>query len=111
MAGQPHHQQGRPLQPVRHLQAADIQRAQPETLDERRHAHLGPRVVAGEEHVQRAAQGQDVGEDGVECLHDVRARRDGFGDLLRAGRAVRGDQLGVVGGGEGVGDIDDDFAG
>ena len=86
-------------------------RAQPEGLDERRHARLGLRVVAGEEHVQRAAQGQDVGEDGVERLHDVRARRDGLGDLLRAGRTVRGDQLGVVGGGEGVGDVDDDLAG
>ena len=69
------------------------------------------RVVAGEKHVERAAQGQDVGEDGVERLHDVRARRDGFGDLLRAGRTIRGVQLGVVGGGEGVGDIDDDLAG
>ena len=29
----------------------------------------------------------------------------------RAGRTVRGDQLGVVGAGEGVGDVDDDLAG
>src|SRR6202042_2562374 len=72
--------------------------AQPEALDERRHAPLGLRVVAGDEHVQRAALGQDVAEDGVERLHDVRARRGGLGDLLRAGTAVRGDQ----GGGAGV---------
>ena len=41
-----------------------------------------------------AAQGQDVAEDGVERFHNVHARRDGLGDLLRAGRAVEGDQLG-----------------
>src|SRR3984957_15511990 len=52
----------------------------------------------------------DVPEDGVERLHDVRARRGGLGDLLRAGSAVRGDQAGGVGV-EGVGDVDDDLAG
>src|SRR6202030_1427924 len=41
---------------------------------------------------------------------DVRARRGGLGDLLRAGGAVRGDQRGGVGV-EGVGDVDDDLAG
>ena len=71
---------------------------------------LASRVVAGDEHVQRAALGQDVAEDGVERLHDVRARRGGLGDLLRAGSAVRGDQRGGVGV-EGVGDVDDDLAG
>jgi hypothetical protein len=45
-----------------------------------------------------------------ECLHDVRARRGGLGDLLRAGSAVRGDQRGGVGV-EGVRDVDDDLAG
>src|SRR6202011_1566006 len=61
VTGQAHHQQARPFQPVRHVQAADVQGSQPETLDERRHARLRLRVVAGEQHVQRAAQGQDVG--------------------------------------------------
>src|ERR1039458_6222363 len=110
MAGQADHHQAHPFQPAGHLQAAGIQRAQPEALNERRHARLGPRVVAGEEHVQRAALGQDVAEDGVERLHDVRARWDGLGDLLRAGSAVGGDQPGGVGGG-GVRDVDDDLAG
>jgi len=51
-----------------------------------------------------------VAEDGVERLHDVRARWDGLGDLLRAGNAIRSDQPGGVGV-EGVGDVDDDLAG
>jgi hypothetical protein len=67
-------------------------------------------AVSGEEHVQRAPLGQDVAEDGVERLHDVRARWDRPGDLLRSGSAIRSDQPGGVGV-EGVGDIDDDLAG
>jgi len=67
-------------------------------------------AVSSEEHVQWVALGQDVAEDGVERLHDVRARRGGLGDLLRGGGAVRGDQPGGVGV-EGVGDVDDDLAG
>ena len=71
------------------------------------------RVVAGDEHVQRAALGwagrQDVGEQGVERLDDMRAGGGGLGDLLRAGTAVGGDKaLGI--GGDGVGDVDDDLA-
>src|SRR3984893_12219857 len=89
VAGQAHQQQARSLPPVRHRPVSGVQRAQPEALDERRHARLGVRVVAGDEHVQRAALGQDVAEDGVERLHDVRARRGGPGDLLRAGGSVR----------------------
>jgi hypothetical protein len=53
-------------------------------------------AVSGEEHVQRAPLGQDVAEDGVERLHDVRARWDRPGDLLRSGIAIRGDQPGGV---------------
>ena len=74
---------------------------------------LGLRVVAGDEHVQRAALGwtgsQDVGEQGVERLDDMRAGGGGLGDLLRAGTAVRGDKAREVGG-EGVGDVDEDLA-
>jgi len=36
----------RSFQPVCHFQAADVQRAQPEALDERLHARFGLRVVA-----------------------------------------------------------------
>src|SRR6204780_1353660 len=68
VAGQAHQQRAHSFQPVRHHQVSRVQRAQPEALDERRHARLGPRVVAGDEHVQRAALGQDVAEDGVERL-------------------------------------------
>src|SRR3984957_11492402 len=110
VAGQAHQQRAYSLQPVRHRQVSGVQRAEPEALNERRRACLGVRVVAGDEHVQRAALGQDVAEDGVECLHDVRARGGGLGDLLRAGGAVRGEQPGGVGV-EGVGDVDDDLAG
>jgi hypothetical protein len=49
-------------------------------------------AVSGEEHVQRAPPGQGVAEDGVERLHDVRARWDRPGDLLRSGSAIRSDQ-------------------
>src|ERR1022692_1220663 len=110
VAGQAHRQRPDPFQPAGYLQAADIERTQSEALDERRHTRVGPRVISGEEHVQRTPLGQDVAEDGVERLHDVRARRDGLGDLLRAGNAIRSDQPGGVGV-EGVGDVDDDLAG
>jgi hypothetical protein len=46
----------------------------------------------------------------LNAFTDVRARRGGLGDLLRAGNAVRSDQPGGVGV-EGVGDVDDDLAG
>src|SRR6185312_12778880 len=52
MTGEAHEDQARSLQPVRHGQAADVQRAQPETGDELRHARLGLRIVAGHEHIQ-----------------------------------------------------------
>ena len=73
---------------------------------------LGLRVVAGDEHVQRATLGwagrQNVGEQGVERLDDMRAGGGGLGDLLRAGTAVGGDKAGDIGG-DGVGDVDDDL--
>jgi hypothetical protein len=50
-----HHQQTRSLHPVRHLQVADVQWTQGETLYERRDACIGLGVVAGDEDVQRAA--------------------------------------------------------
>src|SRR3954471_12704883 len=109
VAGQAHQQRSHPFQPAGHLQAADIEGTQSEAFDERRHTRLGPRIVSGEEHVQRVLLGQNVAEDGVERLHDVRARRDGLGDLLGTGSALRGDQPGGVGV-EGVGDVDDDLA-
>jgi hypothetical protein len=66
VAGQAHRQRPDPFQPAGHLQAADIERTQSEALDEPRHSGLGPRVISGEEHVQRTLLGQDVAEDGVE---------------------------------------------
>src|SRR3954454_5396123 len=110
VAGQAHQQRPCAFQPAGHLQAADIERTQSEALDERRHSGLGRRVISGEEHVQRAPQGQDMAEYGVERLHDVRALGGGLGDLLRSGRAIRSDQPGGVGV-EGVGDVDDDLPG
>src|SRR3954466_10594795 len=106
VAGQAHQQRPRAFQPAGHLQAADIEQTQSEALDERRHSGLGRRVISGEEHVQRAPQGQDMAEYGVERLHDVRALGGGLGDLLRSGRAIRSDQPGGVGV-EGVGEVDD----
>jgi hypothetical protein len=62
-----------PLQPMRHGPVAGVQRAQSKALDERRNARLGLRVVAGDEHSQQAALGQDIAEDGVEGPDDLRA--------------------------------------
>src|ERR1700712_792245 len=45
IAGEPHRDHAHPFQPVRHFQAADVQRAQPEALDKCRHARLGLRIV------------------------------------------------------------------
>src|ERR1700761_3455008 len=83
-----HLQQGGVLQRPRHGQRPGVQRAQSHALDERRHVGLGLRVVAGHEHVHRAALGQHIGEQSVERLDDLRAGRGGLGDLLRAGTAV-----------------------
>ena len=73
----------------------------------------GLRVVAGDGHVERVTLGwagrENVGEQGVERLDDMRAGGGGLGDLLGAGAAVRGEKAGDIGG-EGVGDIDDDLA-
>jgi hypothetical protein len=41
VAGEAHHDYAGSFQPVRHVQAADVQRAQPEALDERLYARLG----------------------------------------------------------------------
>src|SRR5207245_8105735 len=80
---------------------------------ERRHACLCRRVVACDEHVQWTTLGwavrQNIGEQGVERLDDMRAGWDDLGDLLRAGTAVRGDKALEIGG-DGVGDVDDDLA-
>jgi hypothetical protein len=52
---------------------------------------------------------QNIGEQGVERLDDMRAGGGSFGDLLRAGTALGRDKaLGI--GGDGVGDVDDDLA-
>src|SRR4051812_36119601 len=44
VASQAHQDQARPFQPVRHVQAADVQRAQSEAGDELHHVRLGARV-------------------------------------------------------------------
>jgi hypothetical protein len=49
VAGEAHRDHARSFQPVRHFQAADVQRAQPEALDERLHVRLGLRIVASDE--------------------------------------------------------------
>jgi hypothetical protein len=103
-----HHQQTRSLHPVRHLQVADVQWTQGETLYERRDACISDGVVAGDEDVQRAAPDvigvQDVAEEGVERLDDVRSRGGDLGGLLRGGAAGGGDELGA-GAIEGVRDV------
>src|ERR1019366_5357174 len=47
--GQADHHQAERLERLGHLQAADIQRAQPETLEESRDARLGLRIVGCDE--------------------------------------------------------------
>ena len=90
-----------------------VHRAQSQALDERRHACLCLRVVAGDEHVQWATLGwagrQNMGKQGVERLDDMRAGGGRLGNLLRAGTAVGGDEAREIGG-DGVGDVDDDLA-
>src|SRR5271154_2518479 len=90
MTGETHEDQTRSFQPVRHVQAADIQRAQPETRDELRHARLALRIVASEEHIHRPTLLQDMTEPGVEGLHDAGTGRGRIGDLL-CDRGVIGD--------------------
>ena len=51
VSSQPHREQPGALEPVRHSERADVERAEPEALDEGRHAGLGLRVVAREEDV------------------------------------------------------------
>jgi hypothetical protein len=76
--GHSHHHHSRAFKPARHLQAADVQGAQVESLDESRDARLGPGVVAGDQHVQRpaadsAATRKDVAEQGVALAARARA--------------------------------------
>src|SRR6187402_1832 len=93
----------------RHVQAADIERTQTETLDEGRDAGLGIRIVGGDERVEASTLSEDGAEEGVERLHDMRAGRRALGDLLRPRTACGGDEaFGVFG--HRVGDVDDDFA-
>ena len=65
VAGEAHLDQARSFQPVRHSQAADVQRAQPEALDERLHARLGLLIVASDEDAEQQALLQ--GRDGRWC--------------------------------------------
>jgi hypothetical protein len=109
VAGQAHLDQARSFQPVRQFQAADVQRAQPEALDERLHARLRLRIVAGDEDVERLALLQDMTEDGVECLKHAGAGRGRLGDFLRdRGVLACGQPVGL--GIKGVADVDDDLA-
>src|SRR5205085_5972727 len=89
-------QQSDVLQCARHWQLPGVHRAQSQALDERRHACLCRRVVAGDEHVQWTTLGwairQNIGEQGVERLDDMRVGWGDLGDLLRAGTAVGGDE-------------------
>jgi hypothetical protein len=56
-------------------------------------------------------RGQDVAEQGVERLHDMRARGGCLGDLLCGRAAVRRDEPRETGTIEWVGDVNNDFAG
>jgi Glycosyl hydrolase family 65, N-terminal domain len=82
VVGEAHRDHARSFQPVRHFQAADVQRAQPEALDERLHTCLGLRIIASDEDVGTALL-QDMAEDGVERLHHAGAGRGRLGDFLR----------------------------
>src|SRR3954453_19287453 len=82
VAGECHRDHAHPFQPVRHGETADVQRAQADALDERRHARLRLRTVAGDEDVGSALL-QDVAEDGVERLHHAGAGGGHLGDLPR----------------------------
>ena len=109
VAGEAYLDQARSFQPVRHFQVADVQRVQPEALDERLHARLGLRIVASDEDVERPALLQDMTEDGVECLKHAGAGRGHLGDFLRDRGVLAGSQpvgLGI----EGVADVDDGLA-
>src|SRR5487761_740620 len=108
VAGEAHRDHARSFQPVRHFQAADVQRAEPEALDERRHARLGLRIVASDEDVGTALL-QDMTEDGVECLHHAGAGRGRLGDFLRD-RGVLAVTQPVARGIAGVAYVDDDLA-
>src|SRR3954453_8777897 len=108
VAGEAHRDQAHSFQPVRQFQAADVQRAQPEALDECRHARLGLRIVASDEDIGPALL-QDLTEDGVECLHHAGARRGHLGDFLRD-RGLLAVGQSVERGVEGVADVDDDLA-
>src|SRR6266496_2898147 len=71
--GQADHHQTERLERRGHVQAADIQRTQSETLDEGRDARLGLRIVGRDERVETSTLSKYVAEDSVERLHDMRA--------------------------------------
>ena len=87
-------------------------RDRPHPADAGRHCRGIPRtfgfrirVVACDKSIEPAALGQDVAEDGVECLHHLRAGRKVPCGFLRAGTG-RSDEAGHVGA-TGVGDVDE----
>ena len=108
VVGEAHRDHACSFQPVRHFQAADVQGAQPEALDERLHTCLGLRIIASDEDVGPALL-QDMTEDGVERLHHAGAGRGRLGDFLRD-RGVLAVGQPVGRGIEGVADVDDDLA-
>src|SRR6202012_4446557 len=106
--GEAHRDQARPFQPVRHFQAADVQRAQPEALAESLDTRLGTLVVPSEKDVGTAFL-QDMTENRVERLHHAGAGRRRLGGFLRDRGALGAGQPGGRGI-EGVADVDDDLA-
>ncbi|UVH52539.1 winged helix-turn-helix transcriptional regulator [Pseudomonas sp. CBSPBW29] len=77
------HHQAEPLERLGHLQAADIQRTQTETLKEGRDARLGVCIVRRDERIEAFILGQYVAEEGVERLDDLRAGRGEHDDVAR----------------------------
>ena len=95
--GKADHHQAEHLKRLGHLQVADIERTQPETLDEGRDARPGLRIVGCDERVEASALCKDMAEDGVERLHDMRAGWGALGDLLCTRTAGGGDEAREVG--------------
>src|SRR3546814_13308770 len=60
------HQQAERFECLGHVQAADIQRTQSETVEDSRDEHLGLSIVGCDERVEASAQGKDGAETGVE---------------------------------------------
>src|SRR6185312_3696293 len=80
--GKADHHQAERLERLGHVQAADIQRTQPETLEEGRDERLRPCIVGGDERVEPFALREYMTEDRVERLHDMRTG-DALSSLLR----------------------------